>query len=315
MAPPVGASVAKLPAIGAETSVQAVQSVGALVIMPQSFGEVMMFADKMAESRFVPGHLRSRPSDCLAVCLQALRWGMDPFSVAQKTYFTKEGSPPAYEAQLVNAVVYARAPLVGRLKIEWTGQWPNRVCTVTGHIVGDDNPKIRVVPAVNIKVRNSPLWTTDPDQQLAYYTTRAWARLYVPDVLMGVYTPDDEDTRAEVARDITPEPRPQPATRLDGLEQTIEAEAEPAEEAPAPEPAVIIPMHWPLANDERKVWIAAASRAISEVEQLTTEADVLAWQDANADGLRAMMQHQNEVYQRLGAKLTDHDARLTGTLV
>lgn len=213
---------------GASMTAAPVQSIGALVIMPQNFGEVMTFADKMSESRFVPASLRGKPADCLAVCLQALRWGMDPFAVAQKTYFIKDGSPPAYEAQLVNAVVYARAPLVGRLKIEWGGTWPKRTCTVTGHIIGDDDPKIRTVHGDLIKVRNSPLWVTDPDQQLAYVATRAWARLYVPDVLMGVYTPDDDEARSEKARDVTPEAeRPRPTSRLDALEGIIDAEAAP----------------------------------------------------------------------------------------
>lgn len=210
---------------GDATSVQSVQSIGALVIMPQNFGEVERFADKMAASRFVPAHLRDRPADCLAVALQALRWGMDPFAVAQKTYFTRDGGPPAYEAQLVNAVILSRAPLVHRPDITWIGAWPNRICTVSALLRGDKTPKIREVKAVNIKTRNSPLWVTDPDQQIAYYTTRAWARLYCPDVLMGVYTPDDEDWRAETATDITPaSEQPRPSSRLDAMEDIIEAE-------------------------------------------------------------------------------------------
>lgn len=242
MAPTIGA-VAKLPAVDTATPMQAAEVGGALVVAPQNFGEVMAFADRMSESRFVPAHLRGRPADCMAVCMQALRWGMDPFMVAQKTYFTKEGSPPGYEAQLVNAVVYARAPLKGRLDIQWEGKWPARVCIVTGIIRGDDRPKVRSVNAANIKTRNSPMWLADPDQQLAYYTTRAWARLYCPDVLMGVYTReeiiDGEFQDVTGHEPATPAPAPT-ASRLDALEQVIDnaaatAAAEEATDAPAPD--------------------------------------------------------------------------------
>jgi RecT family protein len=224
-------------------SIASAEKTGDLVIAPQNFGEVLAFSEMMAQSQFVPAAHRNKPGNCLAVCMQALRWSLDPFMVAQKTYFVKEGAPPAYEAQLINAVVYARAPLDGRLTIEWTGAWPKRVCTVTGYIKGDPKPKTRAVEAIGIQTRNSPLWKTDPDQQLAYYATRAWARLYCPDVIMGAYTRDEigEGLHAtpETAKDITP-----PASKLDALEELIGgngAKTETAEEPQAEIEAVSTP--------------------------------------------------------------------------
>jgi len=209
---------------------------GALEVMPRNFGELEEFAIRMAKSRYVPPPLRGKPEDCLMIALQAYRWEMDPIAVAQQTYFPRDGGPPAYMAQLIAAVVHARAPLEGRLKIKWSGQWPQRTCTVTGKLRGDDDVKERTVHAVNITVRNSPLWKTDPDQQLAYYAERAWARLYVPDVLMGVHSreePMDEEERATWATDVTPSknestpaPRETPASQLDGLEEIIDQQAE-----------------------------------------------------------------------------------------
>lgn len=285
--PPV---VAKLPMAAANTSPMG-EGAAALTVMPQNFGEVISFADRMAESRFVPATLRGKPADCLAVCLQALRWGMDPFSVAQKTYFIKDGSPPAYEAQLVNAVVYARAPLNGRLQIDWTGIWPNRKCTVTGHIIGDNNPKVREVLAVNIKVRNSPLWITDPDQQLAYYATRAWARLYTPDVLMGVYTPDDDDMRADKARDITSsaEPPPRAASRLDAFEQTMGGDAPmPADETfglPATDTVDADGVVTEALSEEAQKAAEWGNKAIAMIDEATDPAKIEAWLTRNKDAI------------------------------
>lgn len=157
--------------------------------VPSSMGEAMEVAKLMAAGNFVPGHLRGKPGDCLAVVMQAARWAMDPFAVGNKTYFVNDRM--AYEAQLVNAVVNSSNVLEGRLKVEWKGGGNDLECFVSGRLKGDPEIKTRHVKINTITTRNSPLWKQDPEQQIAYYTTRAWARLHAPEVLLGVYTPDE----------------------------------------------------------------------------------------------------------------------------
>jgi len=159
------------------------------MFLPATMGEAMELAKLMSSSNFVPPHLRGKPGDCLAVVMQANRWAMDPFSVASKTYFVSDKM--AYEAQLVNAVINASGVLDGRLHPEWQGEGNELVCTVTGKIKGDDAIKARRVAIKNITTRNSPLWKQDPEQQLAYFASRAWVRLHAPEVLMGIYTPEE----------------------------------------------------------------------------------------------------------------------------
>jgi hypothetical protein len=188
----------------------ATRGTGALVLLPTTMGEAMEFAKLMAVTTAVPPHLRGKPGDCLAITMQAMRWTMDPFAVASKSYFVNDRL--AYESQLVNAVIYSHAPLEGRLNIEYEGEGADLVCRVTGKIKDDPNPHTVVQEAKTITTKNSPLWKQAPRQQLAYYTTREWARLYAPDVLMGVYTPDEVDADwryqgAGRAKDVTPRPR------------------------------------------------------------------------------------------------------------
>ena len=64
---------------------------GGLRLALNSFAELEKFSNFMAISTFVPKHLRGKPADCLAVLLQSMRWNMDPFTVAQKTYFVNDG--------------------------------------------------------------------------------------------------------------------------------------------------------------------------------------------------------------------------------
>ena len=47
--------------------------------------KMLSFAEVMATSRItVPKHLQNNPGDCLAITMQAMQWGMNPFAVAQK---------------------------------------------------------------------------------------------------------------------------------------------------------------------------------------------------------------------------------------
>lgn len=173
--------------------------------MPQSMGEAMQLATIMSRSTFVPQHCRGSEGNCLAIIMQASRWGMDPFAVANKAYFTKDGAPPAFEAQLVNAVVNSSGALSGRLRIEFEGEGEKLRCTVRGFLRADpSDEKTRTQSIARIVVRNSPLWKSDPEQQLGYYTTRAWARLHCPEVLLGVYTPDELEIDPERARVVSP---------------------------------------------------------------------------------------------------------------
>lgn len=187
--------------------------------LPQNMAELVKFSDLMAASNFVPKHLRGRSGDCLAVAMQAMRWGMDPFAVANKTYFVNDGAPPAFEAQLVAAVVNGSSALSGRLRYQWEGDGDKLRCTVTGFLRADlSDPKIRTVHIARITTKNSPLWKQDPEQQLGYYATRAWARLYAPDVLMGVYTPDELAVDPERAR-VVSAPMPRRTALVDEIVQ------------------------------------------------------------------------------------------------
>jgi len=180
---------------------------GGGMLMPQTFGEVVSFSEIMARSQHaIPKHLRDVPGACLAVAMQAMRWSMDPFAVASKSYNVKDII--AYEAQLIAAVVHTRAPLKTRPDYHYTGEGADRRCTVSatfddGVTRSYESPRIG-----DIAIKNSPLWKADPDQQLGYYSIRAFARRYCPEVILGVYTPEEAETfrGPENARDVTPKP-------------------------------------------------------------------------------------------------------------
>ncbi|EML0040009.1 RecT family recombinase [Enterobacter roggenkampii] len=188
----------------------------AAIFSPEGMDRLVRFATLMADSKAtVPAHLAGKPADCLAVTMQAAQWGMNPFAVAQKTHVVN--GTLGYEAQLVNAVVSSSNLLATRLNYRWDGDWsrvsgktdksPNLTVTVWATLKGESEPRELTISMAQAGVRNSPLWEQDPRQQLAYLCVKRWARLNAPDVLLGVYTPDElQETAPRVERDITPTP-------------------------------------------------------------------------------------------------------------
>jgi hypothetical protein len=173
-------------------------------------------AEIMAGSRMtVPKHLQGNVGDCMAIIMQAAQWQMNPYAVAQKTHMVN--NVLGYEAQLVNAVITSRAPVKERLHFEWYGDWSkvngkddkssNLGVRVSATLRGENEPRVLDISMAQVgSVRNSPLWSADPRQQIAYLATKRWARLYCPDVILGVYTPDEVIEREEI--DITPQAQP-----------------------------------------------------------------------------------------------------------
>jgi hypothetical protein len=159
------------------------------LFVPQSYGEAIEMAKMMCAGVGVPVYLRGSPANCMAILMQASRWGLDPYAVASDSYCVNDII--AYGAKLVNAVVTTSGALHGRLKIWWEGEGLNMRCFVEGHIKGDDERKLLSQSIARVKTKKSPLWEVNPQQQLAYFTTRAWARLYIPEVLLGVYSADE----------------------------------------------------------------------------------------------------------------------------
>lgn len=188
-----------------------------LVLDPAAMQNMVAFSDFMCKAVItVPKHLQGNSGDCLAVTMQAMQWGMNPFAVAQKTHLVSGNL--GYEAQLVNAVIIARGPIIGRPNYEWYGDWSkvdgktNKAHDVGVRvwvtIKGETDPRVLDISMAQVgTVRNSPNWANDPKQQIAYLAVKKLARLHFPDVILGVYTDDELLDHAPVVNVTPSEPQ------------------------------------------------------------------------------------------------------------
>lgn len=190
----------------------------ALLMDDAAMGRMERIADLMASGKnTIPDHLKGNKGDCFAIVLQSMQWGMNPISVAQKTFLIS--GKLGYEAQLVAAVINNSGVVVDRFKFEWYGPWENVIgkfevkrnteqkeyripgwslkdeegcgIRVSATLRGEREPRVLELLLAQARTRNSTLWADDPKQQLAYLAQKRWARLYAPDVILGVYTPDE----------------------------------------------------------------------------------------------------------------------------
>lgn len=178
----------------------------ALMLDAKSMESAMAIAEVMSKSKVtVPQHLQGQQGDCMAIVLQSMNWGMNPFAVAQKTHIVNGAL--GYEAQLVNAVVSSQGFIKGTFKYEYKGEGNQLECRVGAIIKGDTKITwgewLRIT---DVKIQNSPLWKTNPRQQMGYLQCKNWTRLYCPAAILGVYTPDElEEIEPERVKDVTSE--------------------------------------------------------------------------------------------------------------
>lgn len=173
-----------------------------LVLSTDKLNNMMAVANIMATGiSTVPKHLQKNAGDCLAVVMQALQWGMNPFAVAQKTHLVN--GVLGYEAQLVNAVAQSTGAIQGRFHYEYQGDGEAVACRVGAVLAGEtDLTWGEWLNARQVTTKNSPLWKTNPKQQMGYLQVKNWSRTYCPAAILGVYTPDELETITE--KDVTP---------------------------------------------------------------------------------------------------------------
>lgn len=169
--------------------------------------EIMDAAKIMATAGpMIPKWLQGNVGGCWAIIMQAVEWRFSPLSVGRMSY--EVNGNVGYMSQLIHAVIEARAPLRETLSCDFQEEGENRRCIVSGHFRSDAFPRIYTSPRfAEISPKNSPLWKSDKDQQLWYYSSRAWARRFCPQVLMGIYSKDElEDgyIGADNAKDVSP---------------------------------------------------------------------------------------------------------------
>lgn len=185
------------------------------------FEHMQRIATVMARASLIPDALRVNDYDttfanCFLVVNQAVRWGMDPFAVAQSV-FVLHGKI-GYEGKLIAAVIEEKTG--SPLDYEWEGEPGTDAFKIT---VSGARPSDGKIVSIYGTVGDWKTFEKDGKtvkanwrglasrNQLAYRGGREWARLFAPGLMLGVYSPDeiealDDDVRFRGATYIAEEP-------------------------------------------------------------------------------------------------------------
>lgn len=247
---------------------------GGTALVPTNIADAMRLAEMMAKGKLVPQALQQSPADCLLVIEQATRWGMSPFAVAQEVSVIQ--GKLMHSGKIVAAAIQSSGVLDGRLRYDYSGSGDARTVVVSGILRGETEPREVSVMVKDAKTNNR-VWMTQPDQQLAYHGARVWARRYAPEVMLGVWSPEEMETAPSEPRHVENlAPRePPPAGSMREAAASIQAE----------ERFPVIAPNGSLASIRAAKWVEAVGKAVGNMEDAPA---LSAWRAAMGPHLASM---------------------------
>ena len=193
---------AEKPQMTAEQSIVHDTSEYAMLFDSAKFNQAWRVATAFSKSGLVPEHFANNPAGVFVVLHMATRLDLDPFMALQKVYMVH--GRPGMEAQLIIALVNARGPFKGPIQWEVGGAGDSRYWTAYAtHKTTGERCEATVtwamVKAEEWASKKGSKWMTIPDLMGRYRSATFLARLYCPEVILGLSTADElEDATLEM---------------------------------------------------------------------------------------------------------------------
>jgi len=192
----------------------------------QAFELVQRKAKLLSSSTLVPKEFQGNMSNCAIGLNIAKRLGADPFMVLQNIDIIH--GRPSFRATFLIAMVNASGRFTP-LQFRLSGKDASRSCvawakTAEGDVVESPEITMAMAKAEGWSTKSGSKWITMPELMLRYRSAAFFARIYAPDITLGMHTAEEiEDIQP--MRDATPKPLPtKNPFRLD--EKTIASHVE-----------------------------------------------------------------------------------------
>lgn len=152
----------------------------------ESFRESYKLASVFAKSSLVPQQYQGKTEDCAIAVDMAERMGVTPLMVMQNLYVVK--GKPSWSGQACMSFIKAK---YGDAEPIYTGQ---RGTDTRGCFVRVTKPDGEVIEGAEVTIgmakaegwMNNSKWKNMPELMLAYRAAAFFARVYCPEILMGV---------------------------------------------------------------------------------------------------------------------------------
>ena len=177
----------------------------------ESFKKIFDIGKMFASSQLVPQTYQGKPMDCTIAVDMANRMGVSPMMVMQNLYVVK--GKPTWSGQACMSMIRGskefrnvRPVYTGERNTDSWGGYIQAEYRSTGEIVRGTEVTIGMAKAEDWYGKNGSKWKTIPEQMLAYRAAAFFARVYIPNALMGVYVEGEADDITNPARKETTDP-------------------------------------------------------------------------------------------------------------
>lgn len=169
----------------------------------QAFVEAQRIANLLSSSSIVPLQYRGREgmSNCVIALELSRRLGISVLAVMQNMFVVN--GHPSFSSSFMISVINSSG-LFGRLQFETTGAGENLSCFAwaieksSGKRLEGVKVTYEMAKREGWLTKGCSKWQTMPELMIRYRAAAFWARLYCPDLLMGVaYLPEEAETIAE----------------------------------------------------------------------------------------------------------------------
>ncbi len=183
----------------------------------ENFQKIFDIGKMFASSQLVPQNYQGKPMDCTIAVDMANRMGISPMMVMQNLYVVK--GKPQWSGQACMSLIRGssdfknvRPIYTGERNTDSWGCYIRAEDKVTGETVTGTEVTIAMAKAEGWYSKKDKYgnetskWQTMPEQMLAYRAAAFFARVYIPNALMGVAVEGEVEDIAKPTRVATDEP-------------------------------------------------------------------------------------------------------------
>ena len=166
------------------------------------FSRAYKLAQVISTADIIPDNYKNKAPDCAIAIDMADRMGVSPMMVMQNLYVVK--GKPSWSGQACKALIEGcgkfkpgsvRPVYIGEKGTDERGCYLSALWADTGDKVEGPEVTLKMARAEGWIGKN-PKWTNMPELMLAYRASAFFARVYCPEVLMGVHVEgENEDIR------------------------------------------------------------------------------------------------------------------------
>lgn len=186
----------------------------------QAFALLQRQATMLSASTLVPKEFQGNVANCAIGIEIAMRLKASPFMVIQNIDIIH--GRPSFRASFLIAMVNASGRF-SPLQFRMSGEGQNRECTAwakdlaSGETVEGPTVSMAMAKAEGWLGKNGSKWQTMPELMLRYRSAAFFARIYAPDITLGMQTAE-EVADTVPTRDVTPQ-----AARVEPLNPFVKA--------------------------------------------------------------------------------------------